>query len=120
MIKPNGIISASEAKELNDNWTKLRAKANDLAAGKPDNRSSWYSLEDIEAFINLIKQENKNVNGIRFYLGVQASENDSKGLTTVFMVPTEDNGKEKNQDIPGANGLDRGHNGYPPNAEYPQ
>jgi len=119
MSKPRGIISASEAKKLSDNWTALRANANNKAAGQPDNRSSWYSFDDMQNFLNLIKESNPNVNGVRFYLGVQTSKENPKGMTTVFMVPTQDkNGL--NADIEGAEGMDLGHNGYPPSASYPQ
>ncbi|APY00444.1 hypothetical protein [Lacinutrix venerupis] len=119
MPKPKGMITAAKAKELNDNWTNLRADANETAAGKPDNRSSWYSLEDMENFLKQIKEDNSNVNGVRFYLGVETTEEDKKGLTTIFMVPTKDDGKGNNQDIPDADGMDRGAVGVPPNQGYP-
>ncbi|WP_452224592.1 hypothetical protein [Lacinutrix chionoecetis] len=119
MPTPKGMITAAEAKELNDNWTDLRASANETAAGKPDNRSSWYSLEDMQNFLNQIKEENPDVNGVRFYLGVETSEEDEKGLTTIFMVPTKDDGRGNNQDIPEANGMDRGAGGMPPGQDYP-
>ncbi|AXO79070.1 hypothetical protein DZC78_01285 [Olleya aquimaris] len=120
MSKPQGVITAKEAIELSDQWTKLRKDANDRAAGKPDNRSSWYSLEEMETFIKMIKEENKSVNGIRFYLGVdKVSKLDQKGYTTIFMVPTEEiNGG--NHDIIGANGMDRAGNGNPPQSGCPQ
>ena len=119
MPSPSGKISASEAKTLNNNWTTFRKTAKDAAAGQPDNRSSWYSLEDMEAFIAMIKDENPNVNGVRCYLGVETSEENEKGLTTIFMVPTENN-RGKNKDISDANGMDKGEDGDPPSAVYPQ
>ncbi|AUC81239.1 hypothetical protein [Lacinutrix sp. Bg11-31] len=119
MPTPKGIITAAEAQELNDNWTNLRARANQSAAGKPDNRSSWYSFDDMQNFLNLIKEENPKVNGIRFYLGVETTKEDPKGLTTIFMVPTEDD-KGKNKDIPKAKGMDRGEEGEPVESGYPQ
>lgn len=118
MSTPSGKISASQAKTLSDNWTTFRKAANDTAAGQPDNRSSWYSLEDMEAFIAMIKDENSDVNGVRCYLGVDTSESE-KGMTTVFMVPTKSD-RGKNKDISGANGMDMGENGNPPSASYPQ
>ena len=120
MSIPKGIISALEAKELNDNWTSLRARENEAAAGKPDNRSSWYSLDDMQNFLTQIKENHPNVNGVRFYLGVETTEKDAKGLTTIFMVPTENDGNGNNKDIPNAKGMDRGDDGNPPNAVYPQ
>lgn len=119
MPTPRGIISAQEAKTLSDNWTNLRASANNEAAGQPDNRSSWYSLEDMQNFLNYIKDNNKDVNGVRFYLGVQTAKADPKGMTTVFMVPTQEK-DGKNIDIEGADGMDDGVKGNPPSASYPQ
>jgi len=119
MPTPKGIIKSTEAQKLNDNWTSLRESANRTAAGKPDNRSSWYSYQDMQDFLDLIKNENPNVNGIRFYLGVEKTESDPKGYTTIFMVPTEDVGG-KNHDIVGADGMDKGIHGNPPGASYPQ
>ena len=118
MSEPTGKISATEAEVLSDAWTKLRQNANNTAAGQEDNRSSWYSLGDMQAFIEMIKEENPTVNGVRCYLGVQADKDTPKGLTTIFMVPTEDkNGK--NMDIKNANGMDRGQGGIPPGIGYP-
>lgn len=120
MSIPKGIITAAEAQDLSDNWTKLRSRENNTAAGKPDNRSSWYSLDDMQDFLNLIKEENKNVNGVRFYLGTETTQKDPKGLTTIFMVPTEADGKGNNKDIPNAKGMDRGEQGDPVQIGYPQ
>ncbi|WP_336128854.1 hypothetical protein [Mesoflavibacter sp. CH_XMU1422-2] len=119
MPKPQGIISAQEAQTLNDNWTNLRAKANEAAVGQPDNRSSWYSLDDMQNFLDYIKENSDNVNGVRFYLGVEITKEDLKGMTTIFMVPTEEK-DGKNIDIEGAEGMDRGLRGDPPPANYPQ
>ncbi|WP_299888076.1 hypothetical protein [uncultured Lacinutrix sp.] len=120
MPTPRGIINSTEAQELNDNWTNLRQSANNSAAGQPDNRSSWYSLQDMQDFLTLMQKENPKANGVRFYLGVETTKEDPKGLTTIFMVPTQDDGKGNNQDIIGANGMDRGGNGEPPQSGYPQ
>ncbi len=119
MATPKGIITAQRAQSLNDNWTTLRAKANEAAAGQPDNRSSWYSLPDMKDFLDYIQENNPKVNGVRFYLGVETSKENPKGMTTIFMVPTEDD-NGSNQDITGADGMDRGDLGDPPQANYPQ
>lgn len=118
MSLPKGIITANEAKELSDNWSNLREKANQTAAEKPDNRSSWYSIEDLENFIKHIKAQNNDVSGIRFYLGVEITK-DPKGYTTIFMAPTKVKGS-KNIDILNADCMDRGIEGSPPAANYPQ
>ena len=118
---PRGIISAQEAEKLSENWTNLRKTANDqVACNAGDNRSSWYSLEDLTNFIDSVKTSYPNANGLRFYLGVDTSVGKG-GHTTIFMVPTELNQKKnRSYDILKADGLDDGGVGYPPTAGYPQ
>ncbi|TYB73066.1 hypothetical protein ES677_05500 [Bizionia gelidisalsuginis] len=118
-IVPAGVITPVQARDLDENWTTLRKVANDTAAAKPDNRSSWYSLADMENFITLTKSENAKTNGFRMYLGVKTTETDETGYTTIFMVATEDD-RGANKDIPTAKVLDMGGAGYPPQANYPQ
>jgi hypothetical protein len=121
---PNGIITSTEAKALSDEWTNLRKEANDKAqGGAGDNRSSWYSLDDLQAFINSVKEKYETANGLRFYLGVNKDAGKGNGLTTIFMVPTEpstEDDDDLNTDITDADGLDRGSNGHPPIGAYPQ
>ncbi len=118
---PSGIISAQDAKDLSDNWTNLRKTVNDsVAFNEGDNRSSWYSLDDLSSFIQTVKTTHPSANGLRFYLGVDTAAG-SGGYTTIFMVPTELDAKTKqNNDISGADGLDEGDKGMPPTAAYPQ
>jgi len=116
---PTGIITASEARNLNDNWTSYRKAANDsVAYGGEDNRSSWYSIDDMKYYLNYA-QDSLSANGIRLYLGVNTDEGEG-GLTTIFMVPTKA-GRRGNppKDISTANALDRGTNGTPPGQGYP-
>lgn len=117
----SGIITAQQAKDLSDNWTSLRKAVNDsVAFSDGDNRSSWYSLDDLTRFIETVKTTHPKANGLRFYLGVDTTIG-TGGYTTIFMVPTEPNSKTKrNNDISGADGLDDGMAGYPPTAAYPQ
>lgn len=127
---PRGIITAAQAQKLSDNWTDLRKSVNDsVAFNKGDNRSSWYSLDDLNSFIESVKKDHPNADGLRFYLGVDTTVG-SGGYTTIFMVPTQpkEEGSNENKtlnggghdDITGANGLDRGDSGHPPTAAYPQ
>lgn len=118
-IIPPGVITPAQGRTLDENWTTFRKTANDTAAGKPDNRSSWYSLIDMENYIDLIKSEQAKVNGFRLYLGVKTTETDETGYTTIFMVATEDD-HGANKDIATAKVLDMGSAGYPPQANYPQ
>ncbi|WGD34687.1 hypothetical protein [Olleya sp. YS] len=118
---PSGIITSAEAKELSDNWTDLRKTVNDqVAYNEGDNRSSWYSISDLNSFISMVTENYPNADGLRFYLGVDKSVGEG-GYTTIFMVPTQPNERgDGHDDITDANGLDRGLNGYPPTAAYPQ
>ena len=117
---PSGIITANEAKQLSDNWANLRKAVNDsVAYGGEDNRSSWYSIDDMKYYI-AYAQDTLGANGIRLYLGVDSSQG-SGGLTTIFMVPTQFGASPKapSIDISTANALDRGTNGTPPGQGYP-
>lgn len=118
-IVPAGVITPAQARGLDENWTTFRKTANDNAAGKPDNRSSWYALADMENYIALTRSEQDKVNGFRLYLGVKTTETDETGYTTIFIVPTE-NARGVNKDIPTAKVLDMGAAGHPPQANYPQ
>ena len=120
IIKPSGVITAKEGISLDTNFNTRHSLLSKDIVKRPDNRSSWYSLDDMQNFLNLIMEENPNVNGVRFYLGVETTKEDPKGLTTIFMVSTQDDGDCKNTDIPEAKGMDRGETGDPPEAGYPQ
>ncbi|MGB1308987.1 MAG: hypothetical protein ACPG6B_08765 [Oceanihabitans sp.] len=121
MATPNGIITAAEAVQLNNDWTTYRKTANDSVAAKgEDNRSSWFSIQDLEDFLTLVKKSHSDATGIRMYLGVHDVVKGDGGKTTVFMVPTKKAGEGVNQDIPNAKGLNKGVDGNPPGAGYPQ
>jgi hypothetical protein len=138
------LISAKEAKELNQNFIKTRGKALDKIVekerGKPNEKdaiSSWFSLEELKEFIAHVETEGKknniNVDGIRIYFGAYAKTNkkvDKKALSTVFLVPTQPSvgslqkdGLEvaaKSTDIESMGGMNEGVICNPPNASYPQ
>ncbi|MBC3759681.1 hypothetical protein H7U19_14805 [Hyunsoonleella sp. SJ7] len=98
IVKPKGVISVAEAKLLNDNWTKLRKSVLDSiterSVGKEDNRSTWWSIDDVEKYIGYAKSEasksGNTLTGLRVYLGVYGSNagESKKDLTTMFVVPT--------------------------------
>lgn len=119
LTMPSGIITPTEAKKLSDNWTNLRQQYVDSVAYEAeDNRSSWYSIKDMEYYVNYAK-DSLNASGIRLYLGVDTSVG-PKGLTTIFLVPTENDKRSGTQkDISTANGLDMGGAGVPPGQGYP-
>lgn len=137
-VKPNGVISVKEAIALNDNWTNERQKAVDSAAQsygrEKDDRSTWWSLADIENYLDFAKNEAEslgyNMSGIRVYLGVYGEDagQSKKNLTTMFIVPTgEKSLAEANMslfrlppndpDVPGGSPLNNGSGG---NGGYPQ
>lgn len=133
MTTPNGIITSKEAMALDKAFNSRHKLISDSIVGRPDNRSSWWSIEDIEAFISLAKEQSKklgyDMNGIRVYLGAHADEKNEVGYTTMFMVPTGNPSLSEgkvlsappgNGDIPGGDGLNDGSAGDPPAANYPQ
>ena len=101
-----------------------------------DNRSSWYSLEDLRKFLDDAEKQagtlKYNMDGVRLYLGAHPTDGETPGYTTLLMVPTgiPMTSEEKmvdlpqkggvSPDIPETNGLDHGHNGRPSSANYPQ
>ncbi|AXP82710.1 hypothetical protein CJ739_3648 [Mariniflexile rhizosphaerae] len=98
IVKPKGVISVEKAKELNANWTLHRKAAVDSAAQKQgrkqDDRSTYWSLEDIENYLGYAKNQADSLGyqmtGIRVYLGVYGKNAGltKKDLTTMFIVPT--------------------------------
>ena len=129
MSNPKGLISPKQAKVLNDAYTARCELVSRDITKRPDNRSSWYSLEDIRTFLDLAEAQAKELgyemDGIRIYCGAYPDENGEVGYSTSFIVPTSSNkigeeGGGESNDVPGANGLNHGGNGVPPGANYPQ
>lgn len=136
--KPKGLITPAEAKVLDQAYNIKHQIINDSLFKKStdggDNRSSWYSLEDVEAYIEIAKNEASGLgytmDGIRVYLGSYPDSKDQTGYTTMFLIPTgtpnESNGsflslpQGGSNDIPGGSGLNKGQNGVPPGSNYPQ
>ena len=129
-------ISSAEAYSLNQNFVKTRAKAIDVAIGKKDAISCWFSIEELKEYIDFVEQEGKAkgiaVNGLRIYFGAY-SKNDNNpiksNLSTVFLIPTQSkkNSVSENEslappstDITEIDGLNDGQYGDPPSAVYPQ
>ena len=125
MSNPRGLITPQEAKKLNDAYTERCDLISTAITKRPDNRSSWYSLDDIETFLSSAKAQAQELghemDGIRIYCGAYETEKGEVGYTTNFMVPTSHNQEDgKSHDIQGANGLNFGQGGDPPAANYPQ
>lgn len=88
LVQPSQLITVEKAKQLNQNFNLLRLTANE------DANAVWYSLEELQNYINYIKDQGNQkgyiVDGIRFYLGVYPPNepNGRAGLTTIFLSPT--------------------------------
>lgn len=105
VVKPKGVITVAQAKKLNANWTLHRKAAVDSAAKEQgrdvDDRSTWWSLDDIENYITYAKGQSDSLGytmtGIRVYLGVYGDNygQTKKNLTTMYMVPTGDKSQSK-------------------------
>lgn len=137
-VLPKQLISTEKAKELNQNFIAQRTDLLKKAMGKEDANAIWYSLEELENYIEYIKSSGSEkgyvVDGIRFYFGVY-SETEGKGkagYTTLFLSPTGKSISEKrvassllleeetgdSQDIALIEPLNFGSMGNPPKMEY--
>lgn len=136
-IEPKGLITPEQAKTLDQAFNSRHQLISDSIVGRPDNRSSWYSLSDVRDYLNYAENQAKNLgytmNGIRIYLGAHADTSNENGYTTMFIIPTGNLVKSEanmnlfnfaiqnsNPDIPGGYGLNMGSPGNPPDANYPQ
>ncbi|WP_395046522.1 hypothetical protein [Flavobacterium sp.] len=135
-IKPSQLISPEKATELNSNYNTKRADLHLKAIGKEDANAVWYSIEELENYIEYIKsegdQQGYTIDGIRFYLGVysETEKAERAGYTTIFLSPTgksiEESKFEKfaiveegcSQDITSIEPLNFGSMGNPPKMEY--
>jgi len=139
IVKPKGVITPAQAKVLNNNWTEYRKAAVDSAARKQgrdvDNRSTWWSLDDIENYIIYAKNQSNdlgyNMTGIRVYLGVygKSAGDSEKGYSTMFIVPTGKKSRDEassfnlftlpsDGDVPEGDPLNGGSKGAPPGGGY--
>ena len=141
---PKGLITPSEAKELNQQFIKTRSKELDKIIEKLDNKpnkkdslSTWFSLEELKEYIAYVESEGKakgiTVNGLRIYFGAY-SKNDKNpkknNLSTVFFTPTQAKkgsiqkegimAVSSSSDIESIDALNLGQQGDPPSATYPQ
>jgi len=134
---PKGIITPAQAKVLDLAFNKKHRIINDSLFKKStdggDNRSSWWSLEDIQSYINYAENQagelKYTMDGLRVYLGSYPGTKGETGLTTLFFIPTGYKNTAQGSmlpmqggggDIPGGDGLNIGQQGKPPGANYPQ
>ena len=135
IIKPKGVISPKEAMTLDKAFDSRHRLISDSIVRRPDNRSSWYSLDDMRNYLtyaeNQAKELGYTMDGVRVYLGAHKDVDSVVGYTTMFFIPTgykniaEGSSSfmtrpPKGNDIDGGDGLDDGGEGDPPSANYPQ
>ncbi len=88
---PSKIVTHEAAKEMQDRYVETRYEVITKELG-PDGREFYWSLEDLEQYLNYVKKESKKQGvqnpGIRIYLGAYGAE--KGGKTTLFLSPTED------------------------------
>lgn len=136
-----GLISPERMSELDANWSDTRVKPIETALGFADNRSVRFSLEDLQNYLNYAENEANTLGykmkGVRVYFTACSSNepNEKAGYAMVFfasigtkaksseasmfsfLLPQSEGG---NGDIPGGSGLNKGANGEPPSANYPE
>ncbi|HLV39657.1 hypothetical protein [Xanthomarina sp.] len=131
---PKGLITPDEAKALDGAFNDRHALISESIVKRPDNRSAWWSLEDMQNYLKYAENESKELgytmDGVRVYLGAYPTEKEV-GYTTMFIVPTGHKNLSRGSsaffnmaapggDIPGGSGLNKGEPGMPPLANYPQ
>lgn len=140
VITPKGLISPSEASTLDKSYNLKHDLINDSlfknSTDGGDNRSSWWSITEIENYIcyakNQAREDGYVLDGLRLYLGSYPNSKEQAGLTTMFFIPTGYKNKTESEgnffylpqgggkDLTGSDGLNIGQHGIPPGANYPQ
>ena len=130
---PKGLITEAQGIALDRAFNSRHQLISDSIVKRPDNRSSWYRIDDVKDYLSYAQNQAKELgytmDGIRIYLGAYPDSAEGVGYTTMFMVPTGRKGVSEGNmlnfsfqvsgDIPGGDGLNEGGNGFPPNGNYP-
>lgn len=127
MAKPNKCITVDDAKELQNKWKETRALDIEQAQGYQDTREFWYSLEELQEYLDYVKEQSTaqgvHKPGIRIYLGAYPKYTVKKSYATIFLAPTKEksallegeedasNNTENNYEI---EPLNMNQGGYPP------
>ena len=133
--KPNGLVSPSQAKALNEQFIKTRSKEMNKIVKKltgdkkeQDAYCTWFSIEELENYIAYTKEKatknGKNLTGLNVYFGAYPTEDrhpKKSNMSTVFFAPTTETSKldvtelstESDTDL---EGLNLGTIGFPPRA----
>ncbi|MGB8705473.1 MAG: hypothetical protein WCD31_10625 [Gillisia sp.] len=96
MEKPIKTISVAKAKEYQQKWKDTRALDIEKAQGYKDTREFWYSVDELQEYLDYVKQESaiQGVKhpGIRIYFAAYPQTSEKKSLATVFLAPTREKG----------------------------
>jgi hypothetical protein len=91
----------------NDQWQYINAH---FPQGKTDARTAWFSIADLQNFINQLLVLNPNTSGIRIYYGAHSAEfpnpnqPGTDGMHTVLLIPTILRNDNVNHDFDAATG----------------
>lgn len=94
MKKPKKCISVERAKQLEKHWVETRGKDIEDAEGYLDTREFWYSLDELQEYLDYVREKSKEQGvekpGIRVYMGAYPQTNDKKSYSTIFLAPTKE------------------------------
>lgn len=106
------LISYKEGTLLFDEYSKTNNEIlTKYRNGEPDSRWYWISLEDLEGYVNYVKENAKKQNldnlGLRIYLGKypvdypkeKMAKPEYAGYQTIFIVPTTKVTPPQNQNV---------------------
>lgn len=132
-VEPTGLLSYAEANELEEKFKLNQYKDINIAGNIADptfgldKREFWFSLEDLECYLNYVKQKGKESDllpsnlGIRVYIGARDVVGQAYPKSQVFFVPTFGNSASRSSRINeshntfyGALPKDYGSSGQPP------
>ena len=130
---PKGLITEAQGIALDKSFDARHRLISDSIVKRPDNRSSWYAIQDVKDYLSYAENEARGLgytmDGVRIYLGAYSDSSEGVGYTTMFLVPTGIKGVSEGNmlnfsfqgsgDIPGGSPLNEGGNGFPPQANYP-
>ena len=94
--KSGELVSTQHAESLISNYKKSRWAQNSDRLGQKDSTSVWYSVEELEGFLAMVKQAGGD--GIKMNFGVYADNYEAvpenAGKQTVVLVATKTREKE--------------------------
>lgn len=123
--KPAGLITIQQADSLEEAYKANQHKAINAFLSQngvdvKDNREVWFSLEELENYLEYVKQESSKQDledlGIRVYFGAKMNEN-KEMKSTIFFFPTHQSATRaaaaRNLNSNGIQGLNYGSSGDP-------